>query len=179
MVKTSALCLMQAKSAGGGVTSLTSGHRPGLVSGSREGVITSWAVDSGITLQSIDISQVQPSELQKRLPAKGGWLACLSCLNNVSDTTIEMILYCTHMLIFMMVNTHERLTFKYTRRRWLLFGSLQEHKANCCPCNYRAGYLPGGHYLHLLRWHNQISSRALSVHMWLMQEIYATGCANC
>ena len=87
---------MQAKSAGGGVTSLTSGHRPGLVSGSREGVITSWAVDSGIALQSIDISQVQPSELQKRLPAKGEWLACLSSLNNVSDNTIDLILCCLH-----------------------------------------------------------------------------------
>lgn len=96
MRKTSALCLMQAKSAGGGVTSLTSGHRPGLVSGSREGVITSWAVDSGIALQSIDISQVQPSELQKRLPAKGEWLARLSCLNNASDNTIEWILCYLH-----------------------------------------------------------------------------------
>ena len=63
---------MQAKSAGGGVTCLTSGPRPALVSGSREGVITSWAVDSGIALQTIDITQVQPSALQKRLPAKGG-----------------------------------------------------------------------------------------------------------
>jgi hypothetical protein len=61
----------QAKSAGGGVTCLASGPRPGLVSGSREGVITSWAVDSGIVLQTIDITQVQPSALQKRLPAKG------------------------------------------------------------------------------------------------------------
>ena len=87
---------MQAKSAGGGVTSLTSGHRPGLVSGSREGVITSWAIDSGIALQSIDISQVQPSELQKRLPAKGEWLACLSCLYHVSDNTIELILCYLH-----------------------------------------------------------------------------------
>ncbi|CAL5224911.1 g7676 [Coccomyxa viridis] len=63
--------LWQAKSAGGGVTCLTSGPRPALVSGSREGVITSWAVDSGIALQTIDITQVQPSALQKRLPAKG------------------------------------------------------------------------------------------------------------
>ncbi len=62
---------MQAKSAGGGVTCLTSGPRPALVSGSREGVITSWAVDSGIAMQTIDITQVQPSALQKRLPAKG------------------------------------------------------------------------------------------------------------
>ena len=139
MRKTSALCLMQAKSAGGGVTSLTSGHRPGLVSGSREGVITSWAVDSGMALQSIDISHVQPSELQKRLPAKGGWPACLSCLNKVIDTTIELILYCLHMLRYKMVHTRERLSFGYSRRRWLLFGSLQEHKANCCPCNHRAG----------------------------------------
>ena len=69
--KTGASCLVQAKSAGGGVTSLTSGPRPGLVSGSREGVITSWAVDSGVVLQIIDISQVQPSALQNRLPARG------------------------------------------------------------------------------------------------------------
>lgn len=54
------------------MTCLTSGARPALVSGSREGVITSWAVDSGVALQTIDITQVQPSALQKRLPAKGG-----------------------------------------------------------------------------------------------------------
>ena len=142
MFKTSAFCLMQAKSAGGGVTSLTSGHRPGLVSGSREGVITSWAVDSGIALQSIDISQVQPIELQKRLPAKGEceWLACLFCLNIVSDNTIKLILCCLRMLRYMLVHTHGRLTFRFgsIRRCWLLFGSLQEHKADCCPCNHWA-----------------------------------------
>ena len=70
-VCTDQTCGMQAKSAGGGVTCLTSGPRPALVSGSREGVITSWAVDSGIALQTIDITQVQPNALQKRLPAKG------------------------------------------------------------------------------------------------------------
>ena len=61
------------------MTCLTSGPRPALVSGSREGVITSWAVDSGTALQTIDITQVQPSALQKRLPAKGS--ACTPVLS--------------------------------------------------------------------------------------------------
>ena len=50
---------VQVKSGGGGVTCLaTSGPRPGLASGSREGIITSWATDSGVALQTIDVSQV-------------------------------------------------------------------------------------------------------------------------
>ncbi len=62
---------VQAKSGSAGVTCLASGPRPGLVSGSREGIITSWAVDSGTTLQTIDISQVQPAS-KLAPPAKGG-----------------------------------------------------------------------------------------------------------
>ncbi|BDA47164.1 probable DmX-like protein 2 at C-terminar half [Coccomyxa sp. Obi] len=62
--------LWQAKSGSAGVTCLASGPRPGLVSGSREGIITSWAVDTGTTLQTIDVSQVQPAS-KLAPPAKG------------------------------------------------------------------------------------------------------------
>lgn len=65
----------QAKAGNGGVTCLASGPRPGLVSGSREGVITSWAVDSGTALQSIDVSQVHPVSKQAP-PPKGPITVC-------------------------------------------------------------------------------------------------------
>ena len=62
------MCGPQAKAGNGGVTCLASGPRPGLVSGSREGVITSWAVDGGTVLQSIDVSQVHPASKQAPAP---------------------------------------------------------------------------------------------------------------
>ncbi len=69
----------QAKSGSAGVTCLASGPRPGLVSGSREGIITSWAVDIGTTLQTIDVSQVQPAS-KLAPPAKGGPFLLRLCL---------------------------------------------------------------------------------------------------
>jgi hypothetical protein len=50
------------------VTCLASGQRPGLVSGSRDGVITSWAVNSGTLLQTIEVAQVQPTSRQAPTP---------------------------------------------------------------------------------------------------------------
>lgn len=61
----------QAKVGSGGVTCLASGPRPGLVSGSREGIITSWATDSGVALQTIDVSQVHSGLAKAQSPAKG------------------------------------------------------------------------------------------------------------
>ena len=70
-VKTSLHVGAQAKAGSGGVTCLASGPRPGLVSGSREGIITSWATDSGVALQTIDVSHVHPGAAAARSPAKG------------------------------------------------------------------------------------------------------------
>ncbi len=67
----------QVKSGSGGVTCLASGPRPGLVSGSREGIITSWATDSGVALQTIDVAQVHAAAAKPLSPTRGARLLSL------------------------------------------------------------------------------------------------------